>query len=130
MHEISVETKRKEEIIDITDDVSSVVAREGADHGVCLVFVPHTTAGVTVNENADPDVKSDMLLGMRDIVKNNFRFRHAEGNSAAHIKSTLVGCSVTVPVKDGKIALGRWQGIYFCEFDGARKRKVWVLVNK
>lgn len=129
MHEFNVETKMKEEIVDITDDVSRVVADWGVDYGVCVVFVPHTTAGVTVNENADPDVKRDMLIGMGDIVKNDFRFMHAEGNSAAHIKSTLVGCSVTVPVKDGKIALGRWQGIYFCEFDGARKRKVWILVK-
>ncbi|RLG14343.1 MAG: YjbQ family protein [Candidatus Nanohalarchaeota archaeon] len=129
MYELNVETKRKEEIVDITDDVSRVVADAGVDYGACVVFVPHTTAGVTVNENADPDVKSDMLLGLGDIVKNDARFRHAEGNSVAHIKSTLVGCSVTVPVKDGKIALGRWQGIYFCEFDGGRKRKVRVLVK-
>ena len=129
MHELNVETKRKEQIVDITEDVSRVVSEWGIDYGVCVVFVPHTTAGVTVNENADPDVKRDMLLGLGDIVKNDFRFRHAEGNSAAHIKSTLVGSSVTVPVKDGKIALGKWQGIYFCEFDGARKRTVWVLVK-
>ncbi len=129
MHELNVETKKKEEIVDITDDVSRVVSEWGIDYGACVVFVPHTTAGVTVNENADPDVKRDMLLGLGDIVKNNFRFRHAEGNSAAHIKSTLVGSSVTVPVKDGNIALGKWQGIYFCEFDGARKRTVWVLVK-
>ncbi len=130
MDELNIETRRKEELIEITDDVSRVVADAGVDYGACVVFVPHTTAGVTVNENADPDVKSDMLLGLGDIVKNDSGFRHAEGNSAAHIKSTLVGCSVTVPVKDGKIMLGRWQGIYFCEFDGARKRTVWVLVNK
>ncbi len=129
VHEISVETKRKEELVDITSAVSEVVARWGVDYGICTVSVPHTTAGVTVNENADPDVKRDILLGMSSIVKNDFRFRHAEGNSAAHIKSSLIGCSVTLPVAGGKVALGQWQGIYFCEFDGPRKRKVWVSVK-
>lgn len=129
MKEITVETKLEEEMIDITREISSIVEKEGISDGICVVFVPHTTAGVTINENADPDVRHDILLGLRSIVKNELTFRHAEGNSAAHIKATLVGCSATVIVKEGKIMLGQWQGIYFCEFDGPRKRKVRVLVK-
>lgn len=129
MQEITVETKKKEEIIDITGEVSRIVERGGVSDGICVVFVPHTTAGVTINENADPDVRHDILLGLESAVKNEHRFKHAEGNSAAHIKAALLGCSATVPVKDGKIALGQWQGIYFCEFDGPRKRKAWILVR-
>lgn len=128
MKEITVETKLEEEMIDITREVSWAVEKEGITDGICVVFVPHTTAGVTINENADPDVRHDILLGLRSIVRKDPMFRHAEGNSAAHIKALLVGCSATVIVKDGKIALGQWQGIYFCEFDGPRKRIVRVMV--
>ena len=129
MHELNVETKKKEEFVDITGEVSEVVAKWGVDNGICTVFVPHTTAAVTINENADPDVKHDILLGLASIARADFRFKHAEGNSVAHIKSSLIGCSITLPVKSGKIALGQWQGIYFCEFDGPRTRKAWVLVK-
>ena len=129
MKEITIETKLKEEMIDITGEVSRIVEKEGTNDGICVVFVPHTTAGVTINENADPDVRHDILLGLGSIVREEPTFRHAEGNSAAHIKALLVGSSVTMPVKNGKIALGQWQGIYFSEFDGPRKRKVWVLAR-
>lgn len=129
MRELIVETNKKEEIVDITTYVADIVEKLGVDSGICTLFVPHTTCGVTINENADPFVKHDILLGLGSIVKRDFRFKHAEGNSIAHIKSMLVGTSVIVPVKDGRIALGTWQGIYFCEFDGSRKRTVWVLVK-
>ena len=129
MKEITVETKKKEEMIDITDEVLQIVEKEGTCDGMCVVFVPHTTAGVTINENADPDVRHDILLGLGSIVREEPMFRHAEGNSAAHIKALLAGSSVTVIVKDGKVMLGQWQGVYFSEFDGPRKRKVWVLVK-
>ncbi|MCK4859692.1 MAG: secondary thiamine-phosphate synthase enzyme YjbQ [Candidatus Omnitrophica bacterium] len=129
MHELNIETQKKEQLIDITTEVSKVVAEWGIDHGICAIFIPHTTAAVTINENADPDVKHDILLGLNSIAKNDFRYKHAEGNSVAHIKSTLVGASISIPVKERKIALGQWQGIYFCEFDGPRKRTIRIQVR-
>ena len=95
--------------------------------GICLVFVPHTTAGVTINENADPSVRRDMLHGIDKVVPLDDGYQHSEGNSAAHLKSSLFGCSCLVPVEAGRLVLGTWQGIYFCEFDGPRTRKVQVM---
>jgi secondary thiamine-phosphate synthase enzyme len=121
-------TTRKEEFINITAAVSEAVTESGIKNGLCVVFCPHTTAGITINENADPDVVRDLLLGLDRAFPHRPEFRHAEGNSVAHLKSSCVGCSVTVPVENGRLVLGTWQGIYFCEFDGPRTRRYTVKV--
>jgi secondary thiamine-phosphate synthase enzyme len=128
MDSLEIRTQKREEIIDLTRDVGKIVAASGRKEGVCTVFIPHTTAGVTINENADPDVKSDILMTLKRAVPDSLPFAHAEGNSPAHVKASLVGSSVSVIVEDGRLALGRWQGICLCEFDGPRTRKVWVKV--
>jgi secondary thiamine-phosphate synthase enzyme len=117
----------QEGFIDITAKVREYVRRSQIRNGICQVFVPHTTAGVTINENADPDVLTDMLAAMRNMVPK-LPYRHVEGNSPAHVKSSLMGCSITVIIEDSDLVLGTWQGIYFCEFDGPRNRKVFVQV--
>lgn len=116
-----------EGFITITAQVRDCVRRSRVRQGICQVFVPHTTAGVTINENADPDVVEDMLAALDRMVPE-LPYKHGEGNSPAHVKSSLVGCSVTVPVVDNDLYLGTWQGIYFCEFDGPRRRKVAIQV--
>jgi secondary thiamine-phosphate synthase enzyme len=123
---IPVQTSRREELIDITRAVQDAVMSQGCRDGVCCVHCAHTTAGLTINENADPDVVHDILLSLDEIVKELRGFRHAEGNSTAHVKSALTGTAVSVPVQDGRLVLGTWQGIYFCEFDGPRSRHVWL----
>lgn len=125
---IEVPTSRAEELIDITGLVQEAVGAARVADGLCLVFVPHTTAGVTINENSDPAVRADLLLALRNGVPASLPFTHDEGNSAAHVKASLVGASVLVPVEDGRLRLGTWQGVYFCEFDGPRRRQVWVRV--
>ena len=115
---------------DITPAVMDFVRKSGVDDGVCIVFCPHTTAGVTINENADPDVVHDMLLGLDKAFPDRAEFRHGEGNSSAHLKASCVGSSVTVIVEDGKLVLGRWQSIWFCEFDAPRNRTYYVKVVK
>ena len=124
MEQFSLNTPA-EGFIDITGQVRKIVASGNVQNGLCQIFVPHTTAGVTINENADPDVVTDMLAALGKIVPD-LHYRHSEGNSPAHVKSSLVGCSITVPISEGRLSLGTWQGIYFCEFDGPRTRKVWV----
>ena len=124
MEQFSLNTP-EEGFIDITGQVRKIVASGNVQNGLCQIFVPHTTAGVTINENADPDVVTDMLAALGKIVPD-LHYRHSEGNSPAHVKSSLVGCSITVPISEGRLCLGTWQGIYFCEFDGPRTRKVWV----
>ncbi|CAN5252218.1 secondary thiamine-phosphate synthase enzyme YjbQ [soil metagenome] len=125
MKTIRVKSKEREEMIEITSEVSNLLPENGA--GICVLFTQHTTCGLTINENADPDVKSDMLLFLRQTIPQYYEgFRHFEHNSDAHIKSSLVGSSVTVPFENGQLLLGRWQGIYLCEFDGARERKVLI----
>ena len=125
---INVTTSKHSEMVDITADVSRLIP-DNMQEGLCCVFSRHTTAGVTINENADPDVCSDMLLFFDKMVPwNESMFRHLEGNSAAHIKSSLIGFSQTIPVENGRLCLGTWQGIYFCEFDGPRSRKVQVTL--
>lgn len=127
MVKLSVATRAREELLDVTGLVGDVVKRSGVTGGVVVVFVPHTTAAVTINENADPDVRSDMVAGLRELVPQNLvPFRHDEGNSDAHIKASLVGPSVHVIVEDGRLMLGVWQAVYLCEFDGPRTREVWV----
>lgn len=129
MESFSVKTSSKTEFEDITDRVSSIVAGSGVQDGLCVVYVPHTTAAVTINENADPSVEKDILKEVNKVIPFDDGYSHMEGNSAAHIKSTLVGESVTVPISGGQMALGTWQGIFFCEFDGPRSRKVHVSVK-
>ena len=128
METFSVRTKSRTELVDITREVASALAGVNARSGACVVYVPHTTAGVTINENADPAVRSDIGGELDRLIPWDGPYRHTEGNSAAHVKSTLVGSSVTVPVEGGELVLGTWQGIYFCEFDGPRTRKVHVQV--
>ncbi len=128
MQILEVRTERPSQLIDITREIQEVARKTGATSGAVTVFVPHTTAAVTINENADPDVVRDILMEIDKIVPLQDGYRHGEGNSAAHIKSSLFGPSLTVILEDGRLQLGTWQGIYFCEFDGPRKRKVWVQV--
>lgn len=125
LHEFSISTS-KEEMIDITAKVLEAVKNDGIDEGICIIYVPHTTAAVTVNENADLDVRHDILLGLNAAFPDWSEFRHCEGNSSAHLKSSCVGCSQTVIISKGRLLLGTWQGIYFCEFDGPRQRKYYV----
>jgi secondary thiamine-phosphate synthase enzyme len=122
----TVSTRRRTELADITGRVQDAVAALGLRDGVATVFVPHTTAGITVNENADPDVVADLIATLDRIVPWEAGYRHSEGNAAAHVKATLVGSSVRVPVAGGRLRLGTWQAIYFCEFDGPRARQCWV----
>jgi secondary thiamine-phosphate synthase enzyme len=129
MEIIKVRSRGREELVEITDEVRRRLRESGAREGVCVLFVRHTTAGLTVNENADPDVASDMLLALRTLIpQHGMGFRHGEQNSDAHIKASLVGPSVSVPFADGKLLLGRWQGIFLCEFDGPRTREVVVSI--
>ena len=129
MHTFQVQTKQRNELIEITDEVRDCLKRSGVRAGLCVVYVPHTTAAVTVNENADPDVVHDVLLHLgRTIPQQQAGFRHGEQNSDSHIKCSLVGPSVTLIVDQGALVLGRWQGVWFCEFDGPRTRTVHVQV--
>ena len=131
VRKIQVQTKNHTEFREITADVEACVAASGVKSGVVTVFVPHTTAGLTINENADPDVKADMLESLVKMVPwKQPHFQHGEGNSAAHIKASMMGFSTTILIDDGNLALGTWQGIYLCEFDGPRTRQVWVRVTE
>jgi secondary thiamine-phosphate synthase enzyme len=123
-----VRTSKRTEFIDITRSVQEAVQKTGLKEGVCILFIPHTTAAITINENADPSVVQDIVTELNKIVPFEDRYQHMEGNSPAHIKASLVGCSQTVFVESGKLVLGTWQGIFFCEFDGPRDRKVYVKV--
>jgi secondary thiamine-phosphate synthase enzyme len=125
-----VRTSKKTEFIDITRSVQEAVKKTGVEEGICFIFIPHTTAAVTINENADPSVSQDILMELNRVVPFQDRYQHLEGNSPAHIKASLIGCSQTVLVESGKLVLGTWQGIFFCEFDGPRNRKVHVEVMK
>ena len=126
--QVDVSTGSRTQFLDITGAVASEVAKTGMKNGICYVYMPHTTAGLTINENADPDVARDILAGLARLVPTTGDYRHAEGNSDAHIRASLMGFTVTVPVIEGRLALGTWQGIYFCEFDGPRRRHVLVGV--
>ena len=124
--QLEIATKSRAELVDITAAVQQAVREQGMQSGVCHVFVPHTTAGLTLNENWDPSVRADMLMALDKIVPWDDDYRHGEGNSAAHIKASLMGFSQTILVEDGRLALGSWQGIYLAEFDGPRRRRVLV----
>ena len=129
MLKIAVPTSARDEMIDITGQVAQAVTESGVKSGLCVVFVPHTTAGITINENADADVQRDILLHMDKMAPHKGDYRHNEGNSAAHIKASLFGSSVTVPVEEGRLCLGTWQSIFFCEFDGPRQRQAWIQIR-
>jgi len=125
---LQVRSSRQTELIDITRLVQEAVQKGNANDGLCVIYTPHTTAAVTINENADPSVPRDILMELNKIVPFEDRYQHSEGNSAAHIKSSLVGCSLTLFIESGSLLLGTWQGIFFCEFDGPRNRQVYVKV--
>ena len=125
---LSVKTRERTELIDITSDINQLIQKSGTDQGLCMIYVPHTTAAVTINESADPSVKSDILMTLNQIIPWEANYRHLEGNSPAHIKSTLVGSSELIAIENRRLILGTWQGIFFCEFDGPRTRKVDVRI--
>jgi secondary thiamine-phosphate synthase enzyme len=125
---LSVKTRERTELVDVTSDINQLIQKSGIDQGLCMLYVPHTTAGVTINESADPSVKSDILMILNKIIPWEADYRHLEGNSAAHIKSTLVGSSELIAIENRKLVLGTWQGIFFCEFDGPRNRKLHVKI--
>ena len=126
MNSIKIQTPR-EGFLDISAEIKKVVRESGVVKGLCNVYIPHTTAGITINENADPDVVTDMLEGLDKIVPK-LKYRHYEGNTIAHIKASLMGASINIPIDNGVLCLGQWQGIYFCEFDGPRTRSVYVNI--
>ena len=126
--QVRVKTKARTELVDITLSVQRLVAESGARSGMCYLHVPHTTSGITINENTDPNVGMDILKELNKIIPFDDHYGHSEGNSAAHIKSTLVGVTQAVMIEDGRLALGTWQAIFFCEFDGPRDRRVLVKV--
>lgn len=128
MVSISLKTSSRTAMTDITSKVQEVVSKSGIASGICMIFVPHTTAAVTINENADPDVVSDILRQINRTIPFDSDYEHAEGNSAAHIKASLFGFSEQVIIENGRLVLGMWQGIYFCEFDGPRNRQVHIKV--
>ena len=130
MQVIKVRSHHREELVEFTDEVQQHLTKSAAKEGVVTLYVQHTTAGLTVNENADPDVPRDMLHALRTLIpQHGMGFRHGEENSDAHIKASIVGPSVTIPFADGKLLLGRWQGIFLCEFDGGRERKVVMIIR-
>jgi secondary thiamine-phosphate synthase enzyme len=130
IRQLRVQTKSRTELVDITQGVQRLVTESGIRSGVCYVYVPHTTSGITVNENTDPNVGRDILKELNKVIPFDDQYSHNEGNSAAHIKSTLVGVSKAVMVEEGRLALGTWQAIFYCEFDGPRDRRVFVKVMK
>jgi len=128
MQRLSIKTKSRVDLIDITDQVQGVLSSSGVVEGVCVLFCPHTTAGLTINENADPAVAKDITVTLNKLIPARDDYAHAEGNSDSHIKSSLFGASLSVIVEGGRLQLGTWQGIYFCESDGPRARELWVKI--
>lgn len=129
MGEIRVSTKSRTELVDITSQVQDAVRESGVLDGICHVYVPHTTAGITINENADPSVRQDILMELNKMVPFEDSYKHLEGNAAAHIKASIMGSSETILVEGGRLLLGTWQGIFFCEFDGPRNRRVLTRIS-
>ena len=130
MRVLKVRSRQREELVEFTDQVAEIIKSAEQKEGICFLYVQHTTAGLTVNENADPDVPRDMLHAFRTLIpQHGMGFRHGEENSDAHIKASIVGSSVAVPFKDGQLLLGRWQGIFLCEFDGGRERQVIMMLK-
>jgi secondary thiamine-phosphate synthase enzyme len=128
MEKIKIKTTSRVDLIDITNEVQSLVNASKVKDGVCFIFCQHTTAGLTINENADPSVKADIVNTLNRLIPHNANYQHAEGNADAHIKSSLFGASLSIFIEDGLLALGTWQGIYLCEGDGPRSREVWIKV--
>ncbi|MCS6903378.1 MAG: secondary thiamine-phosphate synthase enzyme YjbQ [Candidatus Bipolaricaulota bacterium] len=128
MKRLVLKTQAKQEILDITERLQRALRELGVQNGAVVLFVPHTTAAITINENADPAVKEDLLSALNKLVPAGPHYKHAEGNAHAHIKASLIGHSITVPVQEGKLQLGTWQGVLFCEFDGPRTRELWLTV--
>ena len=128
LRDLTIRTNAHTEMVDITQEVQAIVAESGVREGLCFVYVPHTTAAVTINENADPNVRTDFMKAMNKAIPWDDEYLHSEGNSAAHVKASLIGFSETVIIHDGRLQLGMWQGIYFMEYDGARRRKVFVKI--
>jgi secondary thiamine-phosphate synthase enzyme len=126
MEELHIATDTRSQMVDVTSKLASVVASATVRRGALVAFVPHTTAGITINENADPSVPRDMLDAFTRLVPADLPYSHLEGNADAHVKASLVGSSVTIPIEDGRLQLGTWQGVYFAEFDGPRRRRLWV----
>lgn len=126
MEKLSVRTNNRTQLVDITKEIQKVVDNNGYKSGIVTIFIPHTTAAVTINENADPDVQRDIVMEINKVIPFEDGYHHFEGNSAAHIKSSLFGFSEIIIVENGQLQLGTWQGIYFCEFDGPRNRQVWI----
>jgi secondary thiamine-phosphate synthase enzyme len=128
IEKLRVRTDRRTQLLDVTNEIQSIVAKSGVRHGVCYVYIPHTTAGVMINEHADPDVASDVEGIMDRLVPHRGPYRHAEGNSDSHAKTILTGTSQVIFVEDGRLVLGRWQGVFFCEYDGPRERSMQIKV--
>ena len=126
--ELAIRTQRRTQLLDVTAGVAKMVADSGVQAGVCYLYVPHTTAGIIINENADPDVAADIEAALERMVPKDAGYRHAEGNADSHIKTSLVGASATIFISNGQVELGRWQGIFFCEFDGPRTRRLRVKI--
>ncbi len=126
--EINIKTSKRNEMIDITDSVQKLIKDSKIINGICIVYCPHTTAAITINENSDSDVADDLLMGLNKIVDSNWPFKHSEGNSDAHLKSSIIGCEKTIIIENGKTKLGRWQGLFFCEFDGPRNRQIFIKI--
>ncbi len=129
IHTLTISTRSRNEFVDITSQVQDVVRKSGISEGLCTIFVPHTTAGLTINEGADPSVQRDILTHLEKMIPHRGDYRHLEGNSDAHIKASLMGSSQTVFIEEGQLVLGTWQAIYFAEFDGPRQRKAMVRVT-
>ena len=128
INEITIKTGKRNEFVDITQEVAELISAQGVEEGFVILYVPHTTAGITINEHADPSVKRDILNKLEELVPPDKGYTHMEGNADSHIKATLVGNTLTIPISGGRLLLGTWQGIFFCEFDGPRTRKLIVKV--
>jgi secondary thiamine-phosphate synthase enzyme len=128
MEKIKIKTSSRIELIDITDEIQNIVSKSKVKDGICFIFCPHTTAGLTINENADPSVRRDIANTLNKLVPLGAGYSHTEGNADSHIKSSIFGSSLTIFIEDGRLAFGTWQGIYFCEGDGSRSRQVWVKI--
>jgi len=128
LENLKIKTPKREILLDISSDIKRIIQKSGIKEGYCLIFIPHTTAGITINENADPAVKSDLIIYLKKLIPKSYDFTHLEGNSDAHIKSSLIGQSVNVLIHEGKLLLGIWQGIMLAEFDGPRNRKIYVQI--
>ena len=130
MIKMELRTNQKNEAIDITDKIAEIVREQKIQDGICFIYCPHTTAGIFINENADPSVVQDILEKLNELVPESRNYHHLEGNADAHIKSSIIGCSLLIPIENGRIILGRWQGIFFAEFDGPRRREIMVMARK